>query len=73
MECNIRVTAEAQRSQREMFILIRSGDGDWIRNFVRLPALGRDRGRQAGLRDEKEQSSKQRPEEEPKEKRFLTD
>jgi hypothetical protein len=30
----IRFTAEAQRSQREMFILIQSGDGDWIRNFI---------------------------------------
>jgi len=26
----IRFTAEAQRSQREMFIQIQSGDADWI-------------------------------------------
>jgi hypothetical protein len=30
----IRFTAEAQRSQRKILLLIQSGDGDWIRNSL---------------------------------------
>ena len=30
----IRFTAETQRSQRQIFFLIQSGDGDWIRNSL---------------------------------------
>ena len=36
-------TAEPQRSQREMFLLLQSGDGDWSRISVPLAALSRER------------------------------